>query len=69
MASSARRRDAGGYTRNCEMRSITEDVFDVMSLGDGWMEDGGRLGRSGRSGTDGTTLNTTDEAPGSSSNS
>lgn len=51
------------------MRSITWDVFDVGSLGDGRMEDGGRFGRSGRSETDGTMLNTTDEAPGSSSNS
>jgi len=69
MASSARRRDAAGYTRNCEIRSIKGDVFDVGLLAEGWMEDGGRFGRSGRSGTDGTTLNTTDEAPGSSSNS
>ena len=51
------------------MRSIKGDVFDVGLSDEGWMEDGGRFGRSGRSGTDGTTLNTTEDAPGSSSNS
>ena len=72
-ASSALRREPGGYSRNCCRRFKTKSSEDALLLVEvvaEWItEDKGRLGRRGESGTAGTMLKTTLFAPGSSSNS